>query len=433
MRIIQKIVQKVLKEYGDHSIEEKLRIQANYINELSHEVKKQKGERIHVVFVCHRGALWNSLKTVFEACNSDDEFEVTIVTIPNKKQLPKLGLSHEEYESEGAEEYFKDYPCRVINGYDYENKKWFNLESLKPDYVFFQTAYDICRPPQYKSDVVSLYTRIAYVHYGMPFMGGMIAEESFPKNFLQNTYFHFAEFKEMQNYYVNRVPENAIHKHKNILLTGYPKLDGTEKYHNVESVSWKHSREDGLFRVMWTPRWNTGEGNCTFFELKDKFPKYVEDKGDMELLFRPHPQAFLEYIEKKEMTPEEVEAYKAIYENSTYMGIDPQADYLPSFYSSDVLVADESSIMPEYFLTGKPIIFTYKQTNLNDFATKLSEGFYWAKNMEEVIAHIENLKKGIDPLKDKRKELINTEFYIPQNGSGFEIKEALKADFNNER
>ena len=432
MSIIQKIVQKIIRDYGDHSVEEKLRVQACMITEMSHKIKKQNGEKIHVVFVCHRGALWNSLKTVFEACNNDEAFKVSIVTIPNKKQLPKLGLSPEESVSEGAEDYFKDFPCDVIQGYDYEKKSWFDLKALKPDYVFFQTAYDICRPPEYKSDVVSLYTRLAYVHYGMPFMGGDIAEESFPKCFLTNTYFHFAEFKEMQNYYINRIPENAIHKHKNIVLTGYPKLDGVEKYHNCESISWKQTKDKGLFRVMWTPRWNTGEGNCTFFDLKDEFPKYMEAAKDMELLFRPHPQAFSEFVAKKEMTQSEVDAYKAIYEKGSYIGIDSQADYLPSFYSSDVLVTDESSIMPEYFLTGKPIIFTYKKTNLNDFATKLSEGFYWAKNMDEVKAHIENLKKGNDPLKEKREELIKSEYFIPEQGSGYEIKELLKKDFMHE-
>ena len=432
MGFIEKVLKKIIREYGDHNIEEKLRVQASVITELSHEIKKQKNEKIHVVFVCHRGALWNSLKTVFEACNSDDAFKVTIVTIPNKKQLPKVGLCHEEYVTEGAEEYFRDYPCQVIQGYDYENKSLFDLKSLRPDYVFFQTAYDICRPPEYKSDVVSLYARLAYVHYGMPFMGGMIAEESFPKNFLANTYFHFAEFKEMQKYYVNRVPENAIHRHNNIVLTGYPKLDGVERYRGCESVSWKQPKEKGLFRVMWTPRWNTGEGNCTFFELKDSLPKYIAENEDMELLFRPHPQAFSEFISKGEMSEKEVEEYKAIFDENDHLGMDSQADYLPSFYSSDVLVTDESSIMPEYFLTGKPIVFTYKKTNLNEFATKLSKGFYWAKNIDEVKIHLENLKQGIDPLKEIRDELIRTEFYMPKEGSGFVIKELLKKDFYNE-
>ena len=51
-------------------------------------------KRINIVFVCHRPNVWTSLKTVFEACNEDARFKVTIVAIPNKVQLPKLGLLH---------------------------------------------------------------------------------------------------------------------------------------------------------------------------------------------------------------------------------------------------------------------------------------------------------------------------------------------------
>lgn len=429
MQLVEKVIQKILRNYMDDTYDEKIRIQSQTIIELQRQIKNLKQEKINVVFVCHRASIWNSLKTVFEECNKDEKFKVTIVTIPNKKQIPKLGLNHEEYVSEGAEEFFEDYPCRVIQGYNYENHTWYDLKALKPDYLFFQTPYDICRPPEYKSDVVSLYTKIGYVHYGMPFMGGMIAEESFPKSFLKNTYFHFAEFPEMQNYYINRVRENAIHKHANVILTGYPKLDGVEKYQNCESQSWKHPREDGLFRCMWTPRWSTGEGNCTFFDYKDKLPNYIQNETKMELLFRPHPQAFAEFIEKGEMTKEEVAAYQEIYQKSDRMTIDTQQDYLPSFYSSDVLITDESSIMPEYFLTGKPIIFTYKETHLNDFATKLSEGFYWAKNWEEVEKYLKMLQQGQDELLEKRLKLIEGEFCIPKGGAGYKIKNILEKDF----
>lgn len=429
MNFISKVVQKIIRDYGDHSMDEKLRVEGQQICELKRQLHNMQGKPMHVVFVCHRGALWNSLKPVYDACMEDDKVKATIVTIPNKKQVPGKGLDHEEYVWEGAKEFFADYECDVICGYDEETDKWFDLKRLDPDYVFFQTAYDICRPPEYKSDVVSLYAKLAYVHYGMPFMGGMIAEESFPRNFLMNTYFHFAEFKEMQKYYIERNPENAIHKHENVILTGYPKLDGAQKNVGCESVSWKNPRDKGLFRIMWTPRWSTNEGNCTFFDYIEKMPDFVEKKQEYELLFRPHPQAFSEYLEKGEMTEKQINDYKARYENSDRMGIDPQGEYLPSFYSSDVLITDESSIMPEYFLTGKPIIFTYKETHLNSFATKLAEGFYWAKDWSEVQGYIEKLKAGDDPLMAKRKELMETEFYLPELGAGHEIKEILIKDY----
>lgn len=431
MEIVQKVVKRLFRDYIEEEYENKFLTQGCEITELKRKIKLAKNEKIKIVFVCHRAQIWNALKTVFEACNEDDEFDTVIVTIPNKKQIPKLGLNHEEYVSEGAEEFYKDYPCRVIQGYDYEKKTWFDLETLNPDYVFFQTPYDICRPHQYRSDVVSLYAKICYVHYGMPFMGDFIAEESFPIGFLKHTYFHFAEFKEMKEFYVNRVKENPIHKYERVVLTGYPKLDGIEKYIGMESESWHYKKEEKRYRIMWTPRWSMGEDNCTFFDYKDKLLDYVEKQSDVEFLFRPHPQAFSEFVEKKFMTREQVEEYQRRYEKSDSAFIDEQRDYLPSFYSSDVLITDESSIIPEYFLTGKPIIFTYKTTHLNEFAKKISEGFYWVKDWGELENTLEMLMRGEDPLKEKRNQLLKDSYYIPEKGSGYEIKEVIKKDFYN--
>lgn len=429
MSFYYKVVNRMLSGYLGKQYDDRIHMQAWRNNEFNRQLKLMNNRKISVVFVCHRAALWNALKSVYEACMEDSCFDVTIVTIPNKKQLPKIGLSHEEYVSEGAEDFFADYKCRVINGYDYEKNAWYDLRELEPDYLFFQTGYDVCRPPQYKSDIVSMYTKLCYVHYGMPFMGGMIAEESFPISFLKNTYFHFAEFEEMRKYYVERVPDNAVHSSDRVLLTGYPKLDDAHKYVGCETDSWHFKGDEKKFRIMWTPRWSTGEHNCTFFDYKDWFVDYMRLNEDMELLFRPHPQAFSEYIAHRKMSKTEVENYKKLYDELGNASIDSEREYLPNFYSSDVLVTDESSVIPEYFLTGKPIVFTYKKTHLNEFAKKLSEGFYWVKNREQMVEILEKLKNGIDPLADKRNAIIENEFYLPKKGSGYEIKEALKKDF----
>ena len=57
------------------------------------KLKKERGEKINVTFVCHRPAVWGSLHTVFDALKADSRFNVTVVAIPNKKQLPELQLS----------------------------------------------------------------------------------------------------------------------------------------------------------------------------------------------------------------------------------------------------------------------------------------------------------------------------------------------------
>lgn len=429
MNFFQKVIEKIYRDVFSEKIERATLTQGLEIMDMRCDLKKLNEEKIRVVFICHRPALWSLLQPVFDACNSDDMFEPIIMAIPNKKELPKLGLSHEEYISEGAEEFFSDFPCQVIEGYNYNTHSWYDLRSLRPDYVFFQTPYDICRPPEYKSEIVSLYAKLCYIPYGFTFMNGYILEQCTPVNYIKHTYFSFVEHKEMQEYIRERAIENPIHKKERVLLTGYPKFDYSQKFVGCESTSWKLKGERKRYRVIWTPRWCMDEDNCTFFKFKDFMLEYAENNTEIELLFRPHPQAFKEFLAKGLMTEKEVDLYVSKFNANKNTSVDANVEYLQTFYSSDLLVTDESSIIPEYFLTGKPIILTYKKTHFTNFAQDLSKGFYWAKNMNELKNHIERLVHGEDPLKETREALKNELFNFSKEGAGFQIKEFLKEDY----
>lgn len=382
---------------------------------------------INLVFVCHRPSVWGSLKTVFEECNKDNKFNVTIVAIPNKKQLPEFGLSHEEYESEGAEEFFKDYPCRIINGYNYKTKKWFDLTLLKPDYIFFQQPYNICKPNEYKSKKVSKYAKILYVHYAANFIGGGVLEETYPLDFIKNVSMIFSADKYDKDLINSYLQWNQIKVKTK--LTGFPRYDNLDKYKNIDSKNWNFAKDKNKKRIIWTPRWCTNEGNCNFFAYKDELLNYVSKNKDIDFIFRPHPQAFAEWNATGELPEIEANDYKNKYETLENAKIDTRKEYLTTFYSSDIMITDISSIVAEYFLTGKPIIYCHKKDCFNDFSRKIAEGFYWVKNWEELENTINMLKLNIDPLKGKRQEIIKNEFYIPKQGAGYTIKELIKEDF----
>ena len=403
------------------------KIRYQLIWEFRRLIKKISGQKINIVFVCHRPNVWGSLKTVFEECIKDTKFNVTIVTIPNKKQLPDLGLSHEIYESEGAEVFFKDFPCRVINGYNYETKEWFDLKKLKPDYIFFQQPYNICRCDAYKSSKILKFAKICYVHYAANFIGNGIFEESYPPDFIKDVSLFFAQSnfdKEILQKY-----QKKIYSKGKVFLTGFPRYDNLEKYLNIECKNWNMPKSEDIKRIIWTPRWCTSENNCHFFDYKDKLLDYVEQNKNIDFIFRPHPQAFLEWAATGELPLAEADAYKQRYAVLTNAKIDTEKEYLPTFYTSDILITDISSIVAEYFLTGKPIIYCHKTDYFNDFSRKLSEGFYWVHNWDELQKAIEMLISGNDPLKEKRYQIIKDNFYIPKNGAGYKIKELIKADF----
>ena len=264
-----------------------------FIWNIKKHIKRVLHEKINIVFVCHRPQVWDSLKTVFEACNNDDKFNVTIVAIPNKKQLPGLDLSHEIYETEGAEEFFKNYPCKVINGYNYETEEWFDLKSLKPDYLFFQTPYNGTRPANYNSSKVCKYTKIGYVHYGMLIFKGEVQESVYPRDFFKNLSLVFSENEEQKN--IIETIKKQIKSKLQCFLTGCTRFDNIKRYKNIDCEVWNFPKSEDRKRILWTPRWTTSQNNCHFFDYKDILLDYVEKNKDIDFVFRPHPQAFLEW------------------------------------------------------------------------------------------------------------------------------------------
>ncbi len=421
----------IIKKYKE-KLNSKFDKVQNEILQLSHEnldlrlkLKKLSGEKINVLFVCHRPAVWGSQKSIYEAMKKDSAFNVKIVTIPNKKQLPKIGLCHEIFESEGAEDFWQGED--VIQGYDYDSDEWLDLRSLKPDYIFFQRPYNIEFSINYKSWEVTKYARICYVEYGYN-TNKEIALECIPPDFIKDVSLFFLQNNTENEWYKERFKE-INNTFTRTYVTGFPRFDSLEKYQNAESKLWKNVHNN-RFRLIWTPRWATEEGNCHFFNYKDKFLDYCkENENSIDFIFRPHPQMFSNFQVTKEMSAAEIEKYKALYSSSKNMTLDTSKEYLDSFYSSDCLIADYTSLIAEYFLTGKPIIYCYNEKALYNIEGEIFKGLYIVHNWEELLSVLEQLKQGNDPLKAGREELIKNHFKISSKGAGYTIKEIIKEDF----
>lgn len=396
------------------------------LNKQRHISKYNNGEKINIVFVCHRPQVWNSLKSLFDCCINDSDFNVTIVAIPIKKQLLNINFNHNIYISEGAEDFWKDSPCNVINGYNYDTGTWFDLTKLKPDYVIFQQPYNIAKSDLYKSSRIAQFASICYTSYYYSITSVDI-RDCMPEDFIKNVTLCFLQNNSEYEWFNEKFNYSQYPNVKRF-LTGSPRFDNLKKYKDINSPLWKLKR-DNAFRIIWTPRWTTNENNCHFFEYKDKFIEYCNTNSDVDFVFRPHPQAKLNYAAENSFSEDDFEKYEYVLKNSNNMNIDYSADFLPLFYSSDVLISDFSSIIPEFFLTGKPIIYCKNEKSTCDIEGKWTSGIYYTKNWNDVKHILEQLKAGNDPLMQTRKQLISTEFFISKEGAGIAMKNLIKKDF----
>ena len=193
---------------------------------------------------------------------------------------------------------------------------------------------------------------------------------------------------------------------------GMPALQQLLEKNVAKTKVWDFS--DNTFRVMWTPRWTTdlSHGGTNFFEYKDSLLAFADKNPDMDFLFRPHPLAFDNFIKTGEMTVEEVTAYKQKIADMSNVCLDVEKEYVATMWNSSVLISDLSGVMPEYFITGKPII--YCGTNMilqpTEHFQSIIDGCYCVKNEEELFHVLTELKKGNDSLYEKRQQIMKEVF-----------------------
>ena len=388
-------------------------------------LKRSTGGKINVVFVCHSPSLWGKLSPVYRALVQDPNFEVSLVAVPYKHP----NFVGAEYLDDGIGDYLRRVEgSDPIIGYDKGKNEWLDLQLLKPDYVFFQTPYDSIFPFAYTSECISMYARICYVpYYSMLIFRGVVEKTTHPVSFFKNVSIAFVGHEMEAKGLVARF--SGVLFPEQVVIVGAPILDYVIQKKTLTDGSWNTKKVKGRTRILWTPRWHTAEGNCHFFDYKNYFIKRAKEDRSIDFLFRPHPLCLRNFLKTGELLKNEHESMLQEYEELPNAGIDISGDYEDTFLSSDILVSDISSMMAEYFITGKPIVYTHKVDTFNDFGSELAKGFYWVRNQTELEDVLAMLRRGEDPLSAKRQEIIERMFYIPKEGSACVIKNTLNNYF----
>ena len=83
-----------------------------------------------------------------------------------------------------------------------------------------------------------------------------------------------------------------------------------------------------------------------------------------------------------------------------------------------MLVTDISGIIPEYFATGKPMIFCAANMHLTLEQTtqKMIEASYVVYTQEELESCLSDLRRGIDPKATQRQKILS-QYFGPDNST----------------
>ena len=303
----------------------------------------------------------------------------------------------------------------------FDQGKWFDLKNINPDYVFYERPYSSYLPIEYKISTVSKYAKTCYLPYGYEMMN-YIFDTSLNVDFFRYLHIFFADSYVTESFNKKRAPLSHRLGLRKTILTGHPIFNAFNKAQSEDNLFWDN--DDQRFKIIWAPRWtiDTQLGGSNFLTYKDNIVDYVEKDKKRSLVFRPHPLTFKNFISLGLITSDEVDEYLRKFQNNEQLYYDQTSEYFTTFWHSDVFVGDISSIIPCYFLTGKPIIYCHTDAvDDNDIMKKIFSVSYNAYSFEDVEKILLDLQNGIDPLKEKRLKLKDELFedkyvkYVTQN------------------
>lgn len=357
---------------------------------------------IRVGFLCQFIPAWSKLMPVYQQMLKDDRFQPVLICVPSN--IENRELVGDTHTNDTYDYFVKEGYAEPINAWN--QGQWLDLATLKLHYIFYPRPYNDFLPPCYDSKLVSRYCRICLVMYGMS-MTEQIIDTVMERSFFRYVYCYFAESpyvgarnRKMGRFLHGLGLQKSVYK-------GLPGMEEIAAKKAVASGAWDFSQNS--FRVIWTPRWTTDPalGGTNFFEYYQVLLDYARTHKTMDFLFRPHPLALENFQKTGEMTAQQVQDFLNQIQSLPNVSLDSQKEYFSTMWGASVLVTDISGIMPEYFATGKPMIYCGSNMPLtpSPHTETMLKGCYTVYNKEELFACLEQLAAGEDPLAETRQKI----------------------------
>ena len=393
---------------------------------------RPKKEKARVGFVLQEPNSWASIQSVYEAVKADPDMEPVVLLVPEMEFAFYVKVKKVIWEATYAfgKETFTE---GCIQTYNPETGEWVDPAKLDLDYVFYSRPYETYLPKPYRAKAMKRLCRTCFVPYSSPLLGDYPL--MYNMHFIRNLHMVFCEKQKSYDYVRGRLGLTVRSGDQHVFLVGFPKFDLNWNMEGVESTIWPRPREKGRLRILWTPRWTTDPRLCgsNFMNYKEEIISWAEHDQNLDLVFRPHPMGLWNYVHSGLMTQEELDQYLARYEACGNAAVDRRPTYYDTFWSSDVLVTDMSSVMMDYMLTGRPIVFcpTPIRKLMSDDPRydvgHLVDGLYIVHSFAEIQETVQALARGDDPRRETRMRLANM---MRRNGkNGQNVADALHADY----
>ena len=356
-----------------------------------------------IAFVLQFPETWSGLVSLYQAAESDG-CRTLILCVPKPYRNADTEFRRNPDGINAAYDYLTEHHTPAVRA-DLE-EGWYDLKAFGPDYVFYTRPYNYQLPPEYQSSTVKDYARTCYIPYGYNVSGKKMLSSSLNYAFTSfvDIIFHSSTFSAANA--DERFPYQKKNGDHRYVTLGCPRFDSLKKamteYHRQEPHG------EGL-TITWLPRWLfadlPGQKKSHFLDYYGALKSYMAGHPEHRLILRPHPLMWESMVEAGVKTREEVDELRREIRETPNMILDEAADYMPSLFEADVLLADFTSLLAEFMVTGNPLIYTDEADDFHEGVMTLLEGFYCETEWERIREILDRLADGQDPKRELRQAL----------------------------
>lgn len=224
------------------------------------------------------------------------------------------------------------------------------------------------------------------------------------------------------------------HLSDKIIEMGNAKFDNIYQVAQVKRYIGKWKKLEGKTTVLWCTTHGLSDAGlfsgCTFDIYAKTIFEYANYNKDMGIIFRPHPHLIKELLMTGIWSKEDFSMFREYFENSCNLVFDDTDNYDTALSLADgVLVDAACGIICTALPTLKPICVAYRSKYDTDCNIKLTENYYSACEIEDVVAFLEMIRSKEDSMFELRERASKKYIKSFDGRNGWRIKEFIKEKF----
>lgn len=384
--------------------------------------------RQRALFLVQEGSRWAGLASVYAAFDADANWETIVIGLP---------MIAPECPGERQRNAVFDFLRR--QNIPYVTGEEFPLGPNCAEVAFLADPDDETRPPGWRTeDLMRLGVRVAFCPSGFATADGEEARlRHYNLPLHQLCWAAFAWNDAHKAMFQRHCAVGAAH----VSVTGHPRTDALRKLDAARDYTLERFVA-GRRVVCWSPDADVrpdgktpfGRGRSTFVRWRDFLPEEFARRQNLAFIVRPPPRFFSQLERAGTFTEAQLDAFVERCTAAGNIHIDRRPSCLTALAASSALLADNSSLLPEFAFTGRPLLYLRNPHGPPLARHLFVDGFCPEAETEAGIVRFLDLVADGDDVARAAQNRTNFRrcLHLPSEGAGIAIKREVERRLHDE-